>query len=139
MVVTERHTASPPFTETLLKELKEHKSALSEKERDLGDNHPDTLDAMKDLALTYYKLGQFRHAKVLDVTVLQKQRTILGDDPRDTLLTMSSLASTYYQLGQFEKAAEIQTSALDNRGNIWVKIIQTLCILWEIWQGYTGK
>jgi tetratricopeptide (TPR) repeat protein len=96
-----------------LKELKERKLALRDKERELGGNHEDTLLALEKLAWTYHEVGQWRQAKVLKVAVLQKRRAILGDNHPDTLGTMSSLAATYYRLGQYEKAAELEMSVLD--------------------------
>jgi hypothetical protein len=41
--VISRHATSPPLTETLLKQLKEHKHAFHEKEMELGENHEATL------------------------------------------------------------------------------------------------
>jgi predicted ATPase len=48
----------PAHTETLLKQLKERQVAYRKKERELGDDNEDTLNAMEDLAWTYYELGQ---------------------------------------------------------------------------------
>ncbi|KAJ7880475.1 hypothetical protein B0H13DRAFT_1891810 [Mycena leptocephala] len=108
-----QHTTSRPLTETLLKRLKECKHVLHQKEKEPGDNHPDTLNAMEFLAQTYYGLGQFRQAKVPYTAVLQKRKTIVGDDHPDTLQTMCSLAATYHHLGRYEKAAEFNVSALE--------------------------
>jgi hypothetical protein len=48
--VISRHATSRPLTETLLKKLEERKISLREKERELGDDHPDTLHAMENLS-----------------------------------------------------------------------------------------
>jgi hypothetical protein len=87
------HATSPPLTETLLKQLKECKVALREKERELGEDHSEILNAMDWLAWTYQELGQFRQAKVLRVAMFEKQKRILGDDHPDTLRTMSTSAN----------------------------------------------
>ncbi|KAJ7871273.1 hypothetical protein B0H13DRAFT_1895771 [Mycena leptocephala] len=79
-------------------------------ERELGDNHADTLDAMERLAWTYHEVGQFRQAKVLRFTVLRNE---------EPFWEMS--CNTYHQLGQYEKAAELKLSpgkAEETSGNI---------------------
>jgi tetratricopeptide (TPR) repeat protein len=67
----------------------------------LGDDHPDTLQAMNSLALTYIHLGKFEQAEELQVIVLDKQKQVLGHDHPDT---MDNLASTYQKLGKFHNA-----------------------------------
>ncbi|KAJ7240670.1 hypothetical protein C8J57DRAFT_1562065 [Mycena rebaudengoi] len=135
----QQHASSPPLTETLLEQLKERRVALRGKERELGDDHEDTLDAMESLGWTYFDLGQFRQAKVLQVTVfenlawthsklgqlekateletsaLEKQRELLGEDHPDTLCSMCNLAGTYTDLGQFTKAEAIELKVLEKR------------------------
>jgi hypothetical protein len=44
-----------------------------EKRREiLGDDHPDTVRAMVNLAMTYHRLGQLNKAEELEVVVLEK-------------------------------------------------------------------
>ncbi|KAJ7711366.1 hypothetical protein B0H16DRAFT_1817022 [Mycena metata] len=84
----------------------------------LGEDDPNTLVAMHNLASTYYKLGEFRKAMELSVLVLEKRTNFLGEDHPETLLVMNNLASTYHDLGQFQKAKKLKVLVLDKRTTI---------------------
>ncbi|KAJ7631516.1 P-loop containing nucleoside triphosphate hydrolase protein [Mycena rosella] len=107
-----------------LKDAEQLQLAVLEDRRDiLGEDHPDTLQAMGNLTLTYGQLGQLKEAERLGVVrlgvvVLEKQRKILGEDHPDTLLTMGNLASTYHKLGQLKEAEELEVVALEKRRKI---------------------
>ncbi|KAJ7637426.1 hypothetical protein B0H17DRAFT_502764 [Mycena rosella] len=102
-----------------LKDAEQLQLAVLEDRRDiLGDDHPDTLHAIDNLASTYYRLGQLKEAKQLDVAVLEKRRKILGEDHPDTLLAMGSLASTYHQQGQLKEAEELGVVVLEKQRKI---------------------
>ena len=73
----------------------------------LGDDHPNTLTTMNNLAETYRAQGKTEAAAMLHEEVLQKSRRILGDDHPDTLTTMSNLAETYQAQGKSEVAAAL--------------------------------
>ncbi|KAF7344969.1 High osmolarity signaling protein SHO1 [Mycena venus] len=102
-----------PSLEAQLKAVEELKIILADRQRDLGDDHPSTLQAMDKLAQKYYDLGKLRLARDLQVAVLQKQRTLLGDEHRDTLHSMRSLASTYYELSQLKAAQDLYIVVLE--------------------------
>ncbi|KAJ7099091.1 hypothetical protein C8R44DRAFT_888549 [Mycena epipterygia] len=91
---------------------------LKQRRNILGDNHPATLDAMGNLALTYNKLGKYKEAEELEVVVLDKQRNILGDNHPNTLVVMGNLAATYWSLGKLKEAEELGIAALERRRNI---------------------
>ncbi|KAF7345866.1 hypothetical protein MVEN_01608500 [Mycena venus] len=121
------------------KQAEERKSILLQRKRDLGDDHPDTLEAMENLAwayhelrddnphtlcsmgnlaLTYSQLGQFEAAAKLYVIGLEKQRGLLGEDHPATVWIMDNLASTYRELGQSKKAEELQVIVLEKQRNL---------------------
>ncbi|KAJ7752692.1 P-loop containing nucleoside triphosphate hydrolase protein [Mycena metata] len=81
----------------------------------LGDDHPDTLLAMHDLASTYFDLGEFQKAMKPMVLVLEKYTKLLGEDHPHTLSTMGNLASIYSKLGEFQKAKELEVLVLEKR------------------------
>ncbi|KAF8193565.1 hypothetical protein K438DRAFT_1674608 [Mycena galopus ATCC 62051] len=81
----------------------------------LGDNHPDTLPIMADLAITYSDLGEHRKAEELSVIVLEKQKQLLGSNHPDTLLTMGNLAHIYSDLGEHQKAKELNVIVLEKQ------------------------
>ncbi|KAF8179769.1 hypothetical protein K438DRAFT_1842740 [Mycena galopus ATCC 62051] len=93
-------------------------STLGKRREILGDDHPDTLTAMNNLANTYRTLGQFKDAEQLELVVLEKQKKILSDEHPDTLTTMNNLANTYHSLGQFEDAEQLQVVVLEKQRKI---------------------
>ncbi|KAJ7714251.1 hypothetical protein B0H16DRAFT_525160 [Mycena metata] len=81
----------------------------------LGEDHPHTLLAMSNFALTCAKQGEFRKAEEVQVLVLEKHRKLLGEDHPGTLLAMGNLARTYSGLGEFRKAEELGVLVLEKR------------------------
>jgi hypothetical protein len=75
------------------------KLILLDKQRDRGDNHVETLEAMKSLAWLHFELGDFRSARDLQVTVLETCHILLGEDDQHTLQAMDSLGRTHRVLG----------------------------------------
>ncbi|KAJ7927307.1 hypothetical protein B0H13DRAFT_1705172 [Mycena leptocephala] len=90
-------------------------TVLVKRQQLLGDNHLDTLLAMNELAVTYWKLKEFKKAEELQVVVLEKRKQLLGDDQPGTLVAMGNLANTYHNLKQFTKAEELQVVVLQKR------------------------
>ncbi|KAJ6472596.1 hypothetical protein C8R45DRAFT_1164318 [Mycena sanguinolenta] len=84
----------------------------------LGDNHPDTLRAMGNLATTYSDLGEYQHAKDLEITVLEKRKQILGDNHPLTLRAMGNLAATCSDLGEYQNAKDLEVAVLEKRKEI---------------------
>ncbi|KAJ7697794.1 P-loop containing nucleoside triphosphate hydrolase protein, partial [Mycena rosella] len=84
----------------------------------LGEDHPDTLISMSNLAIGYSRLGEFQRSKDLGTQVLEKRTTILGEDHPDTLWSMANLAVRYSQLGEFHRAKELETQVLEKRTKI---------------------
>ncbi len=58
----------------------------------LGDDHPDTLSSMNNLALLYSDQGRFDAAEPLYAKCLEVRKVKLGDDHPDTLSSMNKLA-----------------------------------------------
>jgi hypothetical protein len=81
-------SAAYPSLEAQRKELEAQKLILLDKQRDLGDHHPETLNAMESLAWLHYELGEFSSARDLWVTVLETCQIFLGEDDPHTLYTM---------------------------------------------------
>jgi len=62
--------------------------------RVLGQEHPDTLSSMGNLASTYRSQGRWKEAESLGVQVMEMSVRVLGQEHPDTLSSMGSLAST---------------------------------------------
>ncbi|KAI9785621.1 MAG: hypothetical protein M1816_000368 [Peltula sp. TS41687] len=73
----------------------EHANSSIMLERVLGQEHPDTLSSMANLASTYSNQGRRQEAEELEVEVLEARKRVLGQEHPDSLTSMASLASTY--------------------------------------------
>ena len=71
-------------------ELKE--KVLEARKRILGDEHPNTLNSMNNLASSYSELGRRQEAVELEEKVLEASRRTLGDEHPSTLVRMDNLA-----------------------------------------------
>ncbi|KAJ1310580.1 hypothetical protein OPQ81_007309 [Rhizoctonia solani] len=87
-------------------------------ERVLGNDHPDTLSTMHNLALTYSNLNRLDEARDLQVQVLDAWKRVLGDDHPDTLKTMHNLAATYSKLNRLDEARDLEVQVLDARKRV---------------------
>jgi tetratricopeptide (TPR) repeat protein len=75
---------------------------LDARHRILGVEHPDTINAMANLALTYGNLGKYTEAEKLEMQVLDARNRILGVEHPDTINAMANLALTYGNLGKYQ-------------------------------------
>jgi eukaryotic-like serine/threonine-protein kinase len=87
---------------------KAHNTMLAER----GKEHPDTLDALNDLAGSYYLTQQWTKALPLLETTLRLRETVLGVNHPDTLTSMTNLASCYGEIRQLEKALPLMQESL---------------------------
>ncbi len=85
---------------------------LTLQKRVLGEEHPDTLLAMANLASTYWDQGRWKDAEELQLQVLTSQKRVLGEEHPDTLSAMGNLASTYWNQGRQKEAEELQLQVL---------------------------
>jgi hypothetical protein len=60
--------------------------------RVLGEDHPDTLTSIANLASTYRKQGRWKEAEELVVQVMETRKRVLGEEHPDTLTSMGNLA-----------------------------------------------
>ena len=78
----------------------------------LGDDHPDTLSSMNNLAITYKNQELWKLAQSLEEVVLEKHRQLLGDDHPHTLQNINNLANTYRQQGLHQQAEALKNKEL---------------------------
>jgi DUF2075 family protein len=79
---------------------------METRKRVLGDEHPDTLTSMNNLASIYTSQGRGKEAEILGEQVVMTRKRVLGDEHPDTLTSLDNLASIYTSQGR-EKEAEI--------------------------------
>ena len=84
----------------------------------LGENHPDTLTSLNNLAITYSSLGDYNKALEMKNAVYNARKEILGEKHPDTLASLNNLASSYSYLGDYNKACELQNAAYNARKEI---------------------
>lgn len=74
--------------------------ALAARRRVLGEDHPDTLGSMHNLAETRRDLGDLDDARALHEQALAGRRQVLGDEYPDTLTSLNNLAAVRRELGE---------------------------------------
>ena len=79
----------------------------------LGDDHPDTLTSIANLAFTYGHQGRWKEAETLDVVVMEKMKQVLGDDHPHTLTIMANLADTYRHQGHWKEAEMLEVVVME--------------------------
>ena len=67
---------------------------LARRRRDLGEDHPDTLTAASNLAVSLRAAGEYQAARELDEDTLARRRGVLGEDHPDTLASADNLAAS---------------------------------------------
>ena len=72
--------------------------------RDLGSNHPDTLNTMHNIAVALGSQGKYEEALKFYQEVLDKRKQILGPDHPSTLNTMHGIAVALDSQGKYEEA-----------------------------------
>ena len=75
---------------------------------EVGENHPDTLNTLNNLANSYSCLGDYGKALELQNTVYNAFKEILGENHPNTLSALNNLANSYFDLGDYNKACELQ-------------------------------
>jgi serine/threonine protein kinase/Tfp pilus assembly protein PilF len=80
-----------------------------------GPDHPETLNAMNNLAWAYVTARQFAEAVSLFEETLEKQQANLGPDNPCTGDTMAHLAGAYCNAGKADRAVPLYEEALAKR------------------------
>ncbi|KAF1357717.1 kinesin light chain 3 [Lizonia empirigonia] len=91
---------------------------MEARKRVLGDEHPDTLSSMANLAATYRNQGRWAEAEELDVQVMEARKRVLGDEHPHTLSSMANLAATYRNQGRWAEAEELDVQVMEARKRV---------------------
>jgi len=92
--------------------------ALTGYRRVLGDNHPNTLTSVNNLAAAYQTAGDLDRAIPLYEQALADSRRVLDDDHPDTLNSVSNLAGAYLAAGDLDRAIPLCDKALTDRRRV---------------------
>ncbi|KAH8674869.1 P-loop containing nucleoside triphosphate hydrolase protein [Ilyonectria robusta] len=103
----------------------------------LGEEHPDMLNSMANLAAMYSNQGRWMDAEELEVRVIETRKTVLGEEHPYTLAkelevqlietmkivlgeeyprilsSIASLAATYWNQGRWKEAEELQVRVME--------------------------
>jgi hypothetical protein len=80
---------------------------LQQKKEVVGEQHPDTLTSMSNLASTSLDQRQLNKVEKLEVQVLELRKEVLGKGHPDILTAINNLAITYLSQGRDEDASKL--------------------------------
>ncbi|KAH7128792.1 kinesin light chain 3 [Dendryphion nanum] len=86
--------------------------------RVLGDEHPNTLTSIANLASTYRNQGRWTEAEKLEVQVMETSLRVLGDEHPNTLTSIANLASTYRYQGWWTEAEKLEVQVMETRKRV---------------------
>jgi tetratricopeptide (TPR) repeat protein/predicted Ser/Thr protein kinase len=92
--------------------------SLNLRRRLLGEDHPDTVSALSDLAILYRDEGQYAQAEPLASKVFEIRRRLLGEQNPDTLDSMNALGLLYRYEGKSAQAEALLRKVLEIRQRI---------------------
>ncbi len=92
--------------------------ALDLRRRVLGEEHPDTLGTMNDLAYQYLNQGKYAQTEPLYTKVLEIRRRVLGAEHPGTLTSMNDLGYLYLNQGEYARAEPLFARALEARRRV---------------------
>ena len=75
--------------------------------KNLGEQHPETLSSLNNLANAHYDIGNFQQALTLHQKAYFLFYKVLGEKHPDTLMTLNNLANAHLQTGDLKKALEL--------------------------------
>ncbi len=88
------------------------KRILSDRERNLGPDHPDVAKSLGKLAVLYIVLKQYSKAEPLCERKLEILDKALGPDHPDVAMSLDSLARTYFLSKQYSRAEPLFQRAI---------------------------
>ena len=111
---------------------------LARRRRDLGEDHPDTLAAASNLAVSLRAVGghpgtltsasnlaagvshpgEYQAARELDEDTLARRRRVLGEDHPDTLAAAFQLVCALTELGEHHAARELNDDIIARRRRV---------------------
>jgi tetratricopeptide (TPR) repeat protein len=88
---------------------------MGTRKRMLGEDHPDTLISMANLASTYKNEGRWKEAEELEVQVMETFKKVLGLEHPVLLDIIGNLATTYRDQGRWKEVEELDMQVLEAR------------------------
>jgi hypothetical protein len=99
-------------------ELDVKRKALALAKAELGDEHPDTLASMNNLAGALHASGDLAGAQALHEQVVGILRSVLGEDDPVTLRSLNNLAAALHARGDLGGARAMYQQVVDGRRRV---------------------
>jgi tetratricopeptide (TPR) repeat protein len=94
------------------KEQKELENSLEASRRNLGEDHPDTIASLNNLAEFFERKYDYDRALPLLEELLPKRKRALGEDNPETLKSLNNLANLFYSRGEYDRAVPLYEELL---------------------------
>jgi tetratricopeptide (TPR) repeat protein len=88
------------------------RQVFSLKEKNLGEDHNQTLTSMSNLAFVLNRQGKYEEAESMNRQTLVQKEKVLGAEHPDTLTSMSNLAGVLNRQGKYEEAESMNRQTL---------------------------
>jgi hypothetical protein len=85
---------------------------VADRERVLGESHPDTLLSRNNLAAAYVAAGRAADAAPMHERTLADRVRVLGESHPDTLISRNNLAGAYWEAGRVREAILLYEASL---------------------------
>ncbi len=89
-----------------------YRAAVDLRAQTLGEDDPETMRSLNNLAVLYMNLGRFGEAEPIYVECLDRRTRVLGAEHPDTLTSMNNLAILYRRLGRYDEAEPLYRRTL---------------------------
>jgi serine/threonine protein kinase/tetratricopeptide (TPR) repeat protein len=93
-------------------------AALALRRRELGEDHPDTIQSLSEYGRLLKSLGRLAEAESAYRDTLARRRRMLGADHPDTLSAMNNYAGVLQALGRESEAEPLFRQALERRRQV---------------------
>ncbi len=89
--------------------------AVELRRRELGEEHPDTLNSQNNLAASYCSDGKCEQAISLFESTLKLQKVRPGENAPESLITQNNLAAAYFASGKLDLAISLHEATLKSQ------------------------
>jgi tetratricopeptide (TPR) repeat protein len=109
------------------------------RKRVLGEEHPDTVASLANLAATYWSQGQWKEAEELFVQVVEIRKVVLGIEHPHTLTSMTNLSSTYRDQGRWKEAEELDVQLVEISSRVFGEHPNTMMSMANLASTYSNQ
>ncbi|MBS0191964.1 MAG: tetratricopeptide repeat protein [Phycisphaerales bacterium] len=101
-------------------------SALATRRRLLGNDHPETLTSINNMAILLQWWGKLKEAEPYLRECLERKRRVYGDDKEETIIAIANLGSQMLYMGRAAEAEPLYAEGLERSRKLTDKPNQVL-------------